>query len=73
MPSMATLSDNKQSILCTEHLRGQVRIKRSVKKKNITVNKEKHLTNCCKEITQGLMDSVAKQLVAAIQEGFVIV
>ena len=55
MPSMTTLSDNKQSIMCTEHLRGQVLIKSSVKKKNITVNKEKHFTNCCKEITQGLM------------------
>ena len=34
---------------------------------------QKHFTNCCKEITQGLMGFCGKQLVAAIQEGFVIV
>ena len=60
MPSMTALSDKKQSILCTEYLRGQVLIKSSVKKKNITVNKEKHFTNCCKEITQGLMGFCGK-------------
>ena len=58
---MTTLSDNKQSILCTEHLRGQVLIKSNVKKKNITVNKEKHFTNCYKEITQGLLGFCGKK------------
>ena len=65
-PKETTLSDNKQGILCMEHLRGQLLIKSSVKKKNLTVNKGKHFTNCCKEITQGLMGFCGKT------EGFVI-
>ena len=44
MPSMATLSDNEQGILCTEHLRGLVIIKSSVNKKNV-IKIEKHFTN----------------------------
>ena len=56
MPSMTTLSDNKlQGILCTEHLRGLVLIKSSVKNITVAINKEKHFTNWCKEIMQGLM------------------
>ena len=41
---MATLSDNEQSILFTEHLRGLVIIKSSVNKKNvIKIEKKKTL------------------------------
>ena len=45
MPSMTTLSDNKQDILYTEHLRRLVIVKRSVKNITVAINKEKHFTN----------------------------
>ena len=44
MPSMATLSDNEQGILCTEHLRGLLIIKSSVNKNNV-IKIEEHFTN----------------------------
>ena len=72
MALTTTLSDHQLHVLCKEHLRKPVLLKSSVNKKNIKINIDKYCLDT-KRSSKALWDSVAKQLVAAIQEDFAIV
>ena len=72
MALTATLNDHQLHVLCTEHLRRPVLLKSSVNKKNIKINVDKYYMDT-KKSSKASWDSVAKQLVSAIQDDFAIV
>ena len=72
MALMATLSEQQLRVLFTEHLCKPDLLKSSVNKKNIETNIDKYYIDT-KRAKKASWDSVAKQLVAAIQEDFAIV
>lgn len=72
MALTATLSEQQLRTLCTDHLRKPVLLRSSVNKKNIKINIETY--NCASgRSSVKTWSSVAKQLVATIQEDYAIV